>query len=103
MEYVFGTKGDIEILKTKGEKHTNLKGFHTITREYPDQIIEDRFRVVRKLDSKEDIEENCYDWYEIDRHYRFTDRTGHIVTKEQEDFDMLTECILEMSEIVYGE
>lgn len=47
-------------------------------REYPDQTITDNFRVVRKLDSQEDGDGNCYDWYEIDRHNRTVDRTGPI-------------------------
>ena len=75
MEYVFGTKGRIEVLKTKGDHHADLTGYHQIEREYPDQTITDSFRVVRKLDSREDAEGGCYDWYEIDRHYRMTDKT----------------------------
>lgn len=35
--------------------------------------------MVRKLESSEDDEGNCYDWYEIDRHYREIDRTGPVV------------------------
>jgi hypothetical protein len=81
MEYVFGTKGRIEVLKTKGSHHTDLTGYHQIEREYPDQTITDSFRVVRKLDSREDAEGNCYDWYEIDRHYRMTDKTGPVVER----------------------
>lgn len=78
MEYVFGTQEDIEVLKTKGSEHSDLTGFHKIERSYPDQTVTDCFRVVRKLDSLEDGEGNCYDWYEIDRHYRMIDRTGPI-------------------------
>ena len=78
MEYVFGTQEDIEVLKTKGSEHSDLTGFHQIERSYPDQTVTDCFRVVRKLDSLEDGEGNCYDWYEIDRHYRFTDKTGPV-------------------------
>lgn len=78
MVYVFGTvrrRGeDIEVLKTKGSKHTDLKGFHQLQAEYPDQIITDDFHVVRKYDSQEDVEGNCYDWYEIDRHSRYADK-----------------------------
>ena len=78
MEYVFGTTGDTEILKTKGGFHTDLTGFHQIEQIYPDQTIADNFRIVRKLDSAEDAEGNCYDWYEIDRHYRTVDKTGPV-------------------------
>jgi len=74
MEYVFGTKKDKEILKTKGTSHSGLSGFHTLERKYPDQTLTDSFRIVGLLDSKEDSEGNCYDWYEIDQHYRYTDK-----------------------------
>lgn len=76
MEYVFGTKGKAEILKTKGSTHTDLTGYHQIEREYPDQTLTDHFRVVSKLNTAEDAEGNCYDWYEIDHHYRMTDKTS---------------------------
>lgn len=84
MEYVFGTKGDIEVLKTKGSSHTELTGFRQIEQVYPDQTITDNFRVVRKLDNQEDAEGNCYDWYEIDRHYRVTDKSAPIVAQMAE-------------------
>ena len=42
--------------------------------EYPDQNVIDSFRVLRKYDSQEDAEGNCYDWYEISDHYRVQDR-----------------------------
>lgn len=84
MEYVFGTKGGIEVLKTKGLSHTNLTGFRQIEQVYPDQTITDNFRIVEKLDSQEDAEGNCYDWYEIDRHYRVTDKTAPIEAKVEE-------------------
>ena len=73
MEYVFETKGDIEILKTKGSAHSNLEGFHLLEQKYPDQIVIDRFCIVKKFDSKEDSAGNCYDWYEIKDHYRNID------------------------------
>lgn len=83
MEYVFGTEGQIEVLKVKGSAHTDLTGYHEIVREYPDQKITDRFRIVRKLESREDQEGNCYDWYEIDRHYRATDKTGPVAEQAE--------------------
>lgn len=78
MEYTFGTNGSVETLRTKGDSHTGLTGYHQVERAYADQTITDRFRVVDKLDSKEDAEGNCYDWYEIDRHYRLADKTGPV-------------------------
>ena len=79
MEYVFGTEGAVEVLRTKGSAHTSLTGFHQVEQTFPDQTITDNFRIVRKLDSKEDEAGNCYDWYEIDRHNRITDKTRPVV------------------------
>lgn len=78
MEHVFGTEGEIEVLKTKGGAHTDLTGYQQVVREYPGEKITDNFRVVRKINSTEDGAGNCYDWYEIDRHYREIDRTGPV-------------------------
>lgn len=78
MEYVFGTQGEIEVLKTKGDSHTDLTGYHQIEQVYPDQTVTDNFRIVQKLDSAEDEEGNCYDWYEIDHHYRVADKTARV-------------------------
>lgn len=55
-----------------------MSGFHQIEQIYPDQVVTDNFRVVRKLDSQTDDDGNCYDWYEIDRHYRFVDKSGPV-------------------------
>lgn len=78
MEYVFGTKGDKEVLKTKGSSHSRLSGFHQLERVFTDQTITDSFRIVGLMKSKEDSEGNCYDWYEIDSHYRYTDKADAI-------------------------
>ena len=85
MEYVFGTEGAVEILKTKGSAHTDLTGFCQVEQKFPDQTITDNFRIVRKLDSKEDEAGNCYDWYEIDRHNRITDKTGPLTEREAQN------------------
>ena len=82
-EYVFGTNGNAETLRVKGPSHTVLTGFQQVVREHPDQTITDCFRVVRRLKSDEDQAGNCYDWYEIDRHYRMQDKTGPVVQAEQ--------------------
>lgn len=82
-EYLFGTNGNVETLRVKGPSHTSLTGFQQVVREYPDQTITDSFRVVRKLKSDEDQAGSCYDWYEIDRHYRMVDKTGPVVQAEQ--------------------
>ena len=62
------------MLKTKGSTHSNLKGYCQVERSYPDQVITDNFCIVRKYQSADDIEGNCYDWYEIKEHYRYIDK-----------------------------
>lgn len=79
VEYVFGTRGRLEVLKTKGETHTDLAGYRQIRRSFAGgEVITDNFRVVRRLDRKTDPAGNCYDWYEIDRHYRTIDRSSPV-------------------------
>ncbi len=41
---------------------------------YPDQTVTDCFRIKERYRQDVDDEGNCYDWYEIDHHYRFTDK-----------------------------
>ncbi len=76
MDYVFGTSGSVETLKTVGESHTNLTGFQQVERQYPDQTITDCFHIVNKYQSGEDEGRNCYDWYVIDSHYRMVDKSA---------------------------
>lgn len=102
MIYVFGTKGEVEILKTKGDAHSDLTGYHQVERTYPDQVITDSFRIVRKIDSQEDTDGNCYDWYEIDRHFRTADKTGPIAEKAAEDVANLESAMCELDEILNG-
>ena len=98
MEYVFGTEETNEVLKTKGDEHSDLDGYQEVVREYQDQTITDRFRVVQKTASAEDEEGNCYDWYEIDSHYRFSDKFPlDIQGTEQEITDLEIEN-MEMAE-----
>ncbi len=63
---------------------------------YPDQTITDNFRIVGKLDSKEDAEGNCYDWYEIDRHYRVVDKTGPLVQQAKESSIAMEDAVCEL-------
>lgn len=77
MEYVFGlddVRGQRTLL-TRGDAHTDLTGFCEVVREYDDCTITDNFRIVRKLDSAEGAAGDCYDWYDIDQHYRTIDKT----------------------------
>ena len=80
-EYVFGTLNGSEILRVKGPSHTDLSGFQQAAQESPGETITDRFRVVRRLKSAEDEAGHCYDWYEIDRHYRTVDKTPGVVAR----------------------
>ncbi len=83
MECVFGTRQGVETLRTKSNTHTDMNGFQQIIREYPDQNIVDSFRIVRKYHSDEDVEGYCYDWYEIDCHYRVQDKTPPLVEAQE--------------------
>jgi len=92
MEYVFGNRnrrnGIIEdILKTKGEEHTNFYGKMEIKREFDDAIIIDTFNVINKYQSKKDQEGNCYDWYIISNHYRYIDKYTPNIGKVEEQFN----------------
>lgn len=78
MDYVFGATDNYETLRTKGSKHSDLSGFCTIVREYPDQTVTDRFRIRGRYMSSEDTAGNCYDWYAIADHSRDTDKTAPI-------------------------
>ena len=71
----------MEILKTKGDAHTDLTGWQEVEQVYPDQTVTDRFRVLRKLDSQEDGEDKCYDWYEIDHHNRTVDKSVSVAAR----------------------
>ncbi len=90
------------MLKVKAGAHTDLTGYHQIERTYPDQTITDCFRIVQKLDSQEDGVGNCYDWYEIDRHYRVVDKTGPLVQRAAEATTSTENAICELDAITDG-
>lgn len=85
MEYTFYTNYNTEILKTKCQIHTELTGFQHVVRDFKSEIITDNFRIICKFKSEEDTSGNCYDWYEIDRHYRMIDKTVALREKEEQD------------------
>lgn len=94
MEYIYGTvrkNGEfIENLKTIGRKHSNLSGFIETVRTYDDgTTITDRCCILEHYHS---YEENgiFYDWYYIDRHYRF-----ETSTKNDEAINVLLDAIAE--------
>lgn len=86
----------MEVLKVKGDAHTDLTGFHQIERTYPDQTITDTFRIVKKLRSEDDGEGSCYDWYEIDHHFRVADKTGPLVQQMAENAESAENAICEL-------
>lgn len=77
MEYIFGANGltENETLKTKGEEYTDLSGWQETVQEFEDATRTDRFKVVKKLDQKTDVEGNHYTWYEIEKHNTIIDKT----------------------------
>ena len=85
----------MEVLKTKGSAHTDLTGYRQVERIYPNQTITDYFRVVRKIKSDEDREGNCYDWYEIDRHYRTVDKSGPVAEQVEQIAAELEDALCE--------
>ena len=75
MKYIFGTnrkgKENIKIIDTK---HNNYSGSIEFITEYDDTKITDTFEIIKKYYSSEDVEGNCYDWYEIKNHNRIIDK-----------------------------
>lgn len=102
MEYIYGTTHisgiDRENLKTINDTHTNYEGYLTTVREYDDNTITDYCHIVSHYDSKEDEAGNCYDWYEIDQHYRTIDRTK-VPNRANEKTQSLVEYVAMMSDI----
>ena len=103
MEYIFGKDEhrQSEVLRTKGDTHTNMSGFCETVREYPDCTITDSFFVVRKHHSAEDSEGNCYDWYTIDKHNRIIDRTPPLKETEALTLELAADheerlCMMEL-------
>ena len=82
MEYIFGTvsrNGRMEEnLKIIGASHTDLRDFQQVIRKYPDSTVVDNFRVVEKYREAQDGSGRTYDWYIIDSHSRYVDRTGPV-------------------------
>lgn len=86
----------MEVLKVKGGSHTDLTGFHQIEQTYTNQTVTDNFRIVRKIDSREDTGGSCYDWYEIDHHFRVVDKTGPLVQQAAENAAATENAICEL-------
>lgn len=108
MEYIFGTDGNKETLKTVGKIHTDFSGFLNTSRDYPGVTIIDRCKVVDHFRSEEDAEGNKYDWYTITDHYRYEDRQADSVEKDDvvaELMEMVSshdDTIAELLEMIGG-
>ena len=74
MEYVFGTTETAETLQVRGGSGDVLTGFHEVIRRYPDQVITDNFRIVKHFFRSIGEDGTVFDWYEIDKHSRDTDK-----------------------------
>ncbi len=59
----------------------------TLESKYPDQIVTDRFMIIERYRSEIDAEGNCYDWYAIDKHYRYVDKYTPNIGKVEERID----------------
>lgn len=80
MNYIYGItqrfSTPCENLKTVGDKHSDLSGYVSTVKSFPDGTkITDHCRIIRKYASKE-TNGLCYDWYLIDSHYRETDTSA---------------------------
>ena len=98
MEYVFGNLQEYETVRTKSRPadSRDLTGYEEIVRHYDDNIITDKFMVVKKTHTDTDSEGNVYNWYTIKNHIRYIDRyTPCIKYTEQE----ITELELELIEL----
>lgn len=102
MEYVFGTvqRGDgiKECLKTVGSEHTDLTGRVVVQRDYPDRKVEDVFTVAEHIDSADDPEGKCYDWYIIDAHNRDTDMFSPVKDEIDGGINDTQDAVCDLSE-----
>lgn len=85
MEYVFGTKGEVEILKVKSAGGTDLTGFQQYTRETDIDITTHSFRIVRKYDRQIGADAQVYDFYAIDHHNTVVDKTKRMREQQAQD------------------
>lgn len=90
MEYIFGYYDNgTETVKTKDAVHSDLKGFQIVSRDYDDCTIVDSFYVIKKTASNEDVEGACYDWYTIDKHSRYVDKTKCVKSELEAKADLV--------------
>ena len=101
MEYVFGTirksGRSISGLKTVGDRHTALDGICHIERNYPDCVIVDDFVVKEKYRTAE-VDNICYDWYEIEQHSRYIDYFSPVKEEINTNISDTQDALCEASE-----
>lgn len=85
MEYVFGTKGEVEILKVKSASGTDLTGFQQHVVETDVDTTTHSFRIARRLDRQVGADAMVYDFYEIDHHNQIVDSTKRVRERQAQD------------------
>ena len=85
MEYVFGTKDDMEILKVKSASGTDLTGFQQYIRETDIDTTTHSFHIVRQYDRQDGADGQVYDFYEIDRHNFTVDSAKRVREQQAQD------------------
>lgn len=79
--------------------HTSLNDFEQVSVEYAGQsVVTDNFHITAKIKSDEDEEGNCYDWYEIDRHYRTIDKYTPHAEQFEQSYQAATIAFVTMAE-----
>ena len=72
----------------------------TVIRERPEETVTDSFLVVEHVKSSEDGEGNCYDWYEIERHYRYSDKSGAVMRSMEREATELEIGLMEQEQAI---
>lgn len=97
MEYVFGTKGDIEILKVKSPSGTSLTGFQQTVLETDVDKTTHNYRIVEKYRTEvSEIDGSVYDFYEIDRHNTVIDKTPRVYQALADTNAVLDDVVIEL-------
>ena len=98
MEYIYGTiRRDgvmVENLKTVGAEHTDLAGYIETQQDFGSAgVITDRCRILEHYHTDE-ADGLCYDWYLIDRHYRYMDTSTSLQEIQRMQEESANEALL---------
>lgn len=111
-QYVFGTikgaDGERRIVRVKADEAPEMRTdvYYTAETVSEDMTATRTFRIGDCIKRDEDAEGNHYAWYYVTEYSEVIDRTPGCdaeINRLKEENNMLTECILEMSEVVYGD